>query len=212
MTAAIQATLGTRTGCTLASFDLNRPLSLLHADGRTVTIPEQRAALQQCYDAVSAFIAGPDRPWLYLFGPPGGGKSHLALASYHALADQGAGVLTAAGLVAYLRAGVEGYETDARLQAVQHLPILLLDDLGTEELTPWGLARLYDVVEQRSVQRRPTVFTANVALDELSGLSRTVDDRVRWARLISRIAQHIAGPLAVLASDYRRLHWDGNPF
>lgn len=190
---------------TLATFRQDRPLARsLRWQGETYTPPQQAATLAAALTAVAGFIRRDGPPFLYLSGPVGSGKSHLAQAAYHTLATEvPTAYLTAAGLLAYLRAGVAEQTNDARLAAVQQVPILILDDLGTEPVTAWGLGRLFDVLDTRSAQQRRTLITSNLAWDDLTPTGADRMTALAWERLASRIAGAAGAPVALVASDYR---------
>lgn len=205
----IDAALGDARNGTRAGFRQDRPLARnLDWQGTRLTIVEQQAALDAVLEAVDAFIDGSDRRWLYLCGPCGSGKSHLAQAIVHALADRHqVGFLTAAGALTYLRDGIESHTSDARLQALAGLEILVLDDLGSERPTAWGLARLFDLIDHRYIHRLPTVITSNLPLHGLCPADAPEHERIAYERIASRIGQHIHRPLELAVSDYRVCHW-----
>jgi DNA replication protein DnaC len=206
----MDATLGESPHATRAGFRPDRPLAVAFTWGaQTLSMHQQQAALDAALAAVDAFLDGSDRRWLYLHGPCGSGKSHLARAIVHALADRHqVGMLTAAGMLAYLRDGIETHDVDARLRALAELEILVLDDLGSERPSDWGLARLFDLIDARATQHRPTVLTSNLALHELCPPGAAAPERIAYERIASRIAQHIRRPLALTVSDYRYCHWE----
>lgn len=209
LAAALTAALGNLAACTLDSFDLNRPLPrTVRWHGSQMTHAQQRQMLEAAVAEVRAFVQGPARPWIFLYGPCGSGKSHLAAAAYNALAPTlNAGFLTAAALLGYLREGIEDHSVDRRGQEIQMLEVLVIDDLGTEEPSSWGLARLYDLLNYRALHQLPTILTANVPLDALCPERAPAVDTIKWERLISRIAQQIVRPLRLVVGDYRRMHW-----
>jgi DNA replication protein DnaC len=62
---------------------------------------------------------------------------------------------------------------DKRFHAVRTTELLILDDLGTENTTPWAREKLFQIVNSRYLERLPTVFTTNVDLDKLDGRIRS---------------------------------------
>jgi DNA replication protein DnaC len=142
--------------------------------------------------------------WLSLLGGYGVGKTHLAAAIANAALAHNIGVIFAVvpDLLDHLRATFapsNAVSYDARFELIRNAPLLILDDLGTESATPWAREKLYQIVNHRSNVRAATVFTSNVAPEQLDGriFSRMCDPRLPGQII------HID------AADYRRREHDG---
>jgi DNA replication protein DnaC len=92
-------------------------------------------------------------------------------------------------LLDHLRATFEpsrGIDYDDRFNKIRNTFLLVLDDLGTENTTPWAREKLYQIVNHRYNERLPTVITTNQpdsAIDEriLSRmLDRSLSDRLNF--------------------------------
>lgn len=179
--------LGPLRGLTLDNFQ---------PEGHAVTI-EQKTSLRTAYEGVRRFIAEP-RGWLVIQGGYGCGKTHLAAAIANACLTKGVPVLfvNVPDLLDYLRGAYhpstdETY--DQRFTEVRDAPILILDDLGTQNATPWAEEKLYQILNARYIFKRPTVITTNLDLDQL-------DPRLR-----SRLSDlDLVRKLPILAPDFRR--------
>jgi DNA replication protein DnaC len=175
------------------TFDRNRPLVELLWSGETFAVDVQRQALAQALlDAqLYAEQAG---GWLYVCGPCGAGKSHLAAAIANQLAMSGRGVTYASvpDLLRFVRGGIGGGEADARLEALMHIDLLVLDDIGAEYLTVWAQEQLFILLNARYLADRATILTSNDRLEALP------------ARLASRIGE-LGQIIWLPVSDYRRL-------
>lgn len=141
---------------------------------------------------------------LYIHGPVGTGKTQqLAWMARRVLEVRAARGERYAGCpVAYvpvhrllreLRADAEA------IAAYERAPWLMLDEIGADELTPWGLAHLGDLVEYRISRNMPTVFSSNVSLGALlMGAVLGWDERI-VTRMIEMCGQDEAGrPVGVL--------------
>ena len=114
----------------------------------------------------------------FLWGGPGNGKTHLAIAALrHRFAKgQGGRFWRVPDFLAFLRAHLAvdmenkgvGSEVETILKAYQSANFLLvLDDLGVENQTDWACEQLYRVLDGRYENRAPTIITSNAPLDSL---------------------------------------------
>ncbi len=204
------ADLGTMETATFATFRLDRPLAESVAwCGLSAHQRYQVGYLTAALAAMQAYAAAP-AGWRLLVGPTGSGKSHLAGAVWAALRERGVPVLAATteGLLRCLRQGIADRTTDDRLETMQRVDVLILDDFGVEHRTPWALEKLHAVIHARAEANRPTLITGNMPLDTLQPLTSsdaiTDEVRMRWERMISRILWRCGDELVLLASDMRR--------
>ena len=104
---------------------------------------------------------------LLLIGPPGIGKTHIAVAVLRDVIDR----VGARGLFydsrTLLRDIRSTYNPVLRtaemdvLRPVMEAELLVLDDLGAERLTDWVEETMSLIVNTRYNERRPTIFTSN---------------------------------------------------
>lgn len=154
------------------------------------------------YEVAREFAQNPNG-WLVLVGPYGSGKTHLAAAiANHALQTQHMRPIFAVvpDLLDYLRATFapdSESSYDKRFHAVRTADLLILDDLGTENTTPWAREKLFQIVNHRYMERLPTVYTTNMDLDKLDG-------RVRSRLCDTQLSQLVY----IDAADYRMRNAD----
>jgi len=173
--AGLSSSLDFLHNLTFASFDLRQKENLL---------PEHVRSLEKAFDESRAFADDPDG-WLVLTGPYGCGKTHLAAAIANYRADHGHLVMfeVVPDLLDHLRATFGPRSTvslDRRFEEVKNAPLLILDDLGTQNMTPWVREKLYQLFNYRYNAELPTVITTPELKDEMDDrlLSRMMDRRL----------------------------------
>jgi DNA replication protein DnaC len=140
--------------------------------------------------------------WLLLRGGYGCGKTHLAAAIANEFLSRGQPVLfvNAPDLLDHLRAtfGPESEVSfDQRFDEVRDAPVLILDDLGTQNATPWAQEKLYQVFNHRYNAQLPTVITTNQDLAD-------IDPRLRSRLLHIEFVEQVR----ILAPDFRGMGVD----
>jgi DNA replication protein DnaC len=145
---------------------------------------EQIRSLNTARNAAQYFSQHLDG-WLLLHGSYGVGKTHLAAAIAHFAVSLGVPTLflTVPDLLDWLRYayGAEEYSFEARFEEIRNMRLLVLDDLGTQNATPWAEEKLYQIFNFRYVNRLPTVITTNQPLDEIEG---RIQSRLRDPELV----------------------------
>lgn len=109
----------------------------------------------------------PDAQSVVLLGPPGTGKTHLAVGAVLALLERGIGAhyVHVPTVVAELRRAEDQREAERRyLDPVFAAPLVVLDDVGREKPTEHWQQWLDVLVNDRWLQDEPVILTTN--LDE----------------------------------------------
>lgn len=145
--------------------------------------------------------------WIVLFGAYGTGKTHLAAAIANEAVRQQMTVLftVVPDLLDQLRAAYDpksGVTFDDRFNQIREVGVLVLDDLGTENTTPWAREKLFQIINYRAMQRLPLVVTSNnIRPDQKLGIDFPgVDDRIASRLADVRMVRHVHIP----AGDYRK--------
>lgn len=150
-------------------------LQALH-EKRLASFDREIPGVQEAYKAARAFARNPEG-WLLLAGKNGCGKTHLAAAIANECLDRGMTVLftTTPDLLDHLRATFGPMSTaryDTLFANMREAELLVIDDLGTEQSTPWAVEKLFQLLNYRYVKRLPTVITCN------SRALATFDERI----------------------------------
>ncbi len=167
----------------------------------------QRRSIAEAYDAAKVFAEHPSG-WLYLAGPTGVGKTHLAASIVGECITQGREVLFrfVPDLLDDLRRsyGPTGSTSfDHAFGMVRDVDVLVLDDLGAEASTAWAEEKLYQLIVHRHDSMMPTVFTSRTALETIGGSEARVTTRYSDA-IVSRLSDaNVVAERYLSAPDFR---------
>jgi len=179
--------------------DMSNLQSLSHL--RFETFDNSNSRLRAAYNTSMRFAQNPEG-WLFFHGNCGVGKTHLAAAvANHVISQRHVGVYfrVVPDLLDQLRATFDpqhGVAYDDRFQQIKNAGLLVLDDLGTEQTTPWASEKLYQLINHRYNEQLPTVVTSNQDFTRIEQriLSRLLDTRLSEYILIDvddyRLKQH----------------------
>ena len=184
------------TACRINAPDYRRPMddsghhelsSLDMMSGKTFGTFDERnnegletnelKSLQKVLKAAHNFAEKP-KGWLVMLGTYGSGKTHLAaaIANYRTgLGDPPLFVMVP-DLLDHLRATFSPQSSttfDRRFDEIRTAPLLVLDDLGTQSMTPWVREKLYQLFNYRYNAELPTVITTSDSLDEMDARIRS---------------------------------------
>jgi DNA replication protein DnaC len=142
--------------------------------------------------------------WLLLEGGYGCGKTHLAAAIANNAVSKGVPTLfiTVPDLLDSLRFAFNDPETTfkERFNEIRTADLLILDDFGTQNATPWAQEKIFQVMNFRYINKLATVITTNLILDAFEG-------RVRSRLQDAELVRH----LKISAPDYRCPEQTSNP-
>ena len=145
---------------------------------------------------------------LYLEGPCGTGKTHLAIAIALAIINTGVPVIckTSIDILGDIK---RCYERNSEvteeevLEAYKTVDLLIIDDLGKEQVTEWSVPVLYSILNERYEALLPTIITTNYNTTALAEKLSAKGDTETAAAIISRFVESYKR-VTMAWADYRR--------
>lgn len=130
---------------------------------------------------------------IVLRGSIGTGKTHQAYGALRRIAEAGSRdfqmiATTAPDLYGLLRPGGSEKGSEHELKRLCRIPLLLLDDLGTEKLSEFTEEATYRIVNHRYNESLPLLITTNLPISSNAGPGQDLVSRL-GDRLASRLAQ-----------------------
>jgi DNA replication protein DnaC len=164
--------------------------------GRVGLGAQQADSLEQAYNQAQNF-AGTLNKWLLLLGKYGCGKTHLAAAIANQVVGMGVPTifLTVPDLLDWLRFAYSDQNNNAfeeRFDEIRNVALLVMDDFGTQNITPWAQEKLFQIINYRYINRLATVITSN---NLLVGFDGRIKSRLSDPELVTQVY--------ILAPDYR---------
>lgn len=135
-----------------------------------------------------------DMKGLYLHGSFGSGKSFLIYALLNELYINKKIDFVALYFPDVLKDLKEDWDAyNSKMEKYSSVPILLLDDIGAEQVSEWGRDEvLGTILQNRMNNHLTTFFTSNLTISELEyhlSLTKSSLDKVKARRIIERIKQ-----------------------
>lgn len=161
--------------------------------------------LEWSYEFIDKFQNKNDRPskGLFFYGVPGSGKSflaslilneiiwrHLIPVKYIKITRDFFNPIRA---TFNAESGQYGRGEDV-FRALAETEVLVIDDFGVQADSPWEQRMLYDLIDLRYEEMKPTIITTNLKLDEITDLFR--------GRIFSRLKE-MTNILEFTVGDYR---------
>ena len=163
-----------------------------------------REGTQAAYSAVTEFVEGKGPRILTICGATGTGKSHLLEAAGRELYREGVGVryIYVGALVDSFRDTYNDstFTHSSLFRAYSTTPLLILDDLGAERQTDYGIEIVTRLVEDRDMHGGGRMLIAsNLVFDDVEA---RYGPRLA-SRLWNQVEKNNFGNVTITATDYR---------
>ncbi len=169
--------------------------------------PAVAAAIRFCRE----YTSGQKAKGLYFHGPFGVGKSYLMGAIARELSHNNIASLMVyvPDFIREVKESIADQSYTGKLELLKEVPVLILDDIGAESLTPWIRDEVLGVVlHQRVNNHLPTLFTSNYSLEELEEhLAISNGNRIdvtKARRIMERIRHYV--DVYLIEGDNRRIN------
>ena len=110
-------------------------------------------------------------PNLLLFGGTGIGKTHISLAISKTVQQKGFNVVYMSAPDLFTSLEKQRFNQEKPEQSIENIlscDLLVIDDLGAEFTTSFTVSALYNIVNTRILEEKPTIVTANLTPSEIS--------------------------------------------
>lgn len=137
-----------------------------------------------------------------LWGPPGSGKTYYASCTVNALRKNG--VCAQICNMPRLLMALDTWDKSEIIDAVKTVPLLALDDIGSERGSEFQLEKAFALIDARVQAQKPMICTSNITVDEM----KNTDDLNRQ-RIYSRVLGACAVRILVDDGDKRAAEAQG---
>ena len=182
----------------------------LNAKLKDIYLKGKRLEVARAADDICNAIANQDAniKGMYLHGEFGTGKSFIlgAIANQLKTKKIPSTIIYLPEFIRTLTSGFKDGTFETKLAKVREANILMLDDIGAEEITPWVRDEIIGpILHYRMVQELPTFFSSNYNFKELQhhlSVTRDGTELTKAARIMERI-KTLATPYYLDGENYR---------
>lgn len=108
-------------------------------------------------------------------GTKGSGKTMLACCMIGEITKRHAGSVKFVNILDFLEMTKKSYDGDHEVNALYQASLLILDDIGVQMSKEWVDTVLYRLINERYVNRLPTIYTSNIPVEHLKMDDRIID-------------------------------------
>lgn len=152
--------------CRFDNFDLSYYSD--GSDGGQNIRKRMTAILKLCREYVEGF-SPESSPNLLFMGETGLGKTHLTMSVVSGVIDKGFDVIYGSAFNLFSQVEQEHFGGGVResYNAMLACDLLVIDDLGTEFISPFVQTTLYGLINTRLLSKKPTIINTNLSMAEI---------------------------------------------
>lgn len=120
---------------------------------------------------------------LLFYGGVGTGKTFHAVAIANELISRGVGAYVVTGNEILLELG-STFDKRQYVKRITSYPLLVIDDLGAERATDYGISEIHNVIDERWLSGKPLIVTTNVPIEQIKNPAD-----IRAQRIYDRVLQ-----------------------
>lgn len=139
---------------------------------------------------------------ILFYGSVGTGKTFYASCIANALLERQV-TATATSFPRLLNLLQGTQDKQKLLDSLARYKLLIIDDLGVERDSTFGLEQIFNVVDSRAHANLPVIVTTNLSMEELNG-----PESVKYARIYDRVLEMCTVPLKLTGDSRRKQNAD----
>lgn len=122
-------------------------------------------------------------------GTKGSGKTMLSCCILNELTKRYAGSVKFVNALDFLEMTKKGYRGEENeVQSLYDAKVLVIDDIGVQMSKEWVETVFYRLINDRYVNRKPTIYTSNIPIDRLK-MDERITDRIESTTFIINLPE-----------------------
>lgn len=181
----------------------NMPKSLFDLKLEDVDLQGRKDVLLACRKIISSLSS----KGLFLYGPMQNGKTTIMASLIYKFASKGipCAFINVPTLIVELKEQFSQDNKSNILNELKSVDILVLDDIGGENVTAWSRDEvLNSILSERALRKLPTFFTSVYSFDELKQyyvLTKQKGDTIKVERLVEKM-KAVSVPIELKSGKY----------
>ncbi len=155
------------------------PFEFMELTGKDFNWSKYRTDVSDQKDTVNRYILNYERfrdkgMGLYIYsGTKGSGKTMLSCCLLNEISKRYPGSVKFINTLDFLEMTKKGFKGEDETKPLYDAGLLVIDDIGVQMSSEWAETVFYRLINDRYINRKPTIYTSNTAIDRLK-----MDDRI----------------------------------